>query len=109
MSSLTFKRFDTYPPLTVTLTDQNGPIDLSTASSVHMEMKSSVGTIIPSLAMASFSATSGVIQHTWVGSETSMADTWNLEWEIKWANGGVQTVPNTGIVAITIEQDIEVS
>lgn len=107
MADLTIKRFDTWPPVTIALSDVNGAINLTTASAVHMEMKSGVGTIIPSLGCPIASALGGVVQHTWVASETSMVDTWQAEWEILWANGGVQTVPNTGQLSIAIIPDIE--
>lgn len=107
MADLTIKRFDTFPPMSITLSDNNGPIDLTTASSVHMEMKSAVGTIIPSLGCPIASAAGGFVKHTFVASETSMVDTWTLEWEIGWANGGIQTVPNDGVKSLAIIPDIE--
>ncbi len=108
MADLTFKRFDTYPPMFASLTDSNGIINLSTASAVHMEMKSSTtGTIIPTLICVIASAAGGYVQHNWVASETSMADSWSAEFEILWANGGVQTVPNDGVKTILIEADLE--
>lgn len=112
MPDYTMKRNDTYPPLTVALSDLAGPIDLTAASAVHMEMKANVGTLIASLGCTIASAAGGVIKRNWgTGGlgETSMADTWSLEWEILWAAGGVQTVPNDGVRQLLIEPDIEAS
>ena len=109
MADYTIKRGDTYPPLTVTLSDLNGPINLTAASAVHLEMKSTVGTLIASLGCVIASPAGGVIQRNWGTTETSMVDTWSMEWEILWAAGGIQTVPNDGIRQLLVEQDIEAS
>jgi len=107
MANLVFKRFDTYPPLGATLSGASGVIDLSNASAVFFSMKSAVGTVVASMVMASVIATAGYVQHNWVASETSMADTWQGEFEIHWKAGGVQTVPNDGTVSLIIEADLE--
>lgn len=106
MADLTMKRNDTYPPLTVALSDASGPINLTAASAVHMEMKGAA-TLIASLACVIASPAGGVVQHNWSGSETNVADTWTLEWEILWAAGGVQTVPNDGQKSLAIVPDLE--
>lgn len=41
-SPLYIRRFDTYPPVTLTLLDQNGPISLTNASQVQFFMKGNV-------------------------------------------------------------------
>jgi hypothetical protein len=108
LADLTLKRFDTWPPLTVTLSDASGAINLTTASAVHMEMQNvAKSTTMASLGCPIASALGGVVTHTWVSSETAMVDTWSAEWEILWANGGVQTVPNDGVKSIAIVADIE--
>lgn len=108
MADLTLKRFDTWPPVVVALADASGPINLTTASAVHMEMQNAAkSTTMASLGMTIASAAGGVVTHTWVSAETSMMDTWSTEWEILWANGGVQTVPNDGQKSIAIVADIE--
>jgi hypothetical protein len=76
------KRNDTYPPISVTLSDASGPINLTAASAVHMEMKPTSGPVVPSLACTSASVAGGVTRHNWSISETDTADTWSLEWEI---------------------------
>lgn len=107
MADYTMKRYDTYPSLFCTLSDQNGVINLSTASQVRMIMKSSVGTII-SGSCAIASAPGGYVQHDWKATETNQLDTWNLEWEILWnAASGVQTVPNDSYKTLLIEADLE--
>jgi hypothetical protein len=108
VADLTLKRFDTWPPVVVALSDASGAIDLTTASAVHMEMQNAAkSTTMASLGCAIASAAGGVIKHTWVAAETAMVDTWSAEWEILWANGGVQTVPNDGQRSIAIISDIE--
>lgn len=109
MPDFTFKRFDTYPPLGITLSGASGPIDLSTASAVFMIMKSqAAGTVIASMLCASTIATAGYVKHYWNATETAMADTWLAEFEIHWAaSNGIQTVPNDSQKQILIETDLE--
>lgn len=108
MPDLTIKRFDTWPPVTIALSDASGAINLTTASAVHMEMVNAAkSTLIASMGCPIASALGGVVTHTWVAAETAMVDTWSLEWEILWANGGVQTVPNDGVKSLAIIPDIE--
>jgi hypothetical protein len=107
LADLTLKRGDTYPPLSVTLSDASGAINLTNASAVHMEMKAAAGTLIASLGCTIASAPGGFIQHAWAASETAMVDTWSLEWEILWQTGGIQTVPNDGVKSLAIIADIE--
>lgn len=104
------KRGDTYPPLTLNLTDSASAsgIDLTAASSVHMEMQNAAKTtLIASMGMVIASVLFGYVKHNWSVAETSMPDTWSLEWEILWANGGIQTVPNDGQKSLQINSDIE--
>lgn len=104
------KQFDTFPPLTVSLSDTNGPINLTTASAVAMRMQNAAkSTTMASLGCVIASAAGGVIQRNWgTGGtvETSMPDTWSLEWQVLWQAGGIQTVPNDGVKSLLIEADL---
>jgi hypothetical protein len=109
MADITLKRGDTYPPFSCNLTDSSGAsaIDLTTASSVHLEMKSTAGTLMASLGCTIPSPALGYVKHAWSATETAMVDTWTAELEILFANGGIQTVPNSGQFSIAIVPDIE--
>ena len=108
MADITYKRFDTYPPLGVTLTQANGSaVDLTTASAVYMTMKAQSGTVIPSVMMSSSIATAGYLKHYWQASEMSMADSWQLEWVVFWAaSNGVEHFPNDGTRSMLIEANL---
>ena len=166
---LTVKAHDTFPPVTASLADNNGFIDLTNATSVKFLMKGTsvlvtgtavkatvatptatassgsnvltsvssftnlsigssliaVGVIAPGAVVGSYSSGAGTInmvdasgnplnaigsgtgisvtinrgtvQYTWAAGDTSTVDTYNVEWEITWTGGGIQTVPNLGI------------
>lgn len=107
---LTLKAHDTYPPLKVVLSDSNGAIDLTTASQVKLVMKNTNGatSILVSGAMVIASAAGGYCTRTWAtATETAYPDTYNVEFEIAWSAGGIETVPNDIYRTLLIVQDIE--
>lgn len=106
MADLTLKRHDTYPPLRATLSDVNGPIDLTSAVSVKLIMKGKTSLVTGLCAIVSPS-TSGSIQYNWATNDLSVSDTYNVEFEIGWAGGGIQTVPNSGYSTIEVVDDLE--
>jgi hypothetical protein len=107
MPSLELKRFDTYPPVQATLTDSNGPINLASATTVKFIMKGTSVLVTGSCTIVN--AATGQVQYAWGVSDTSVADIYQVEFEIHWNNGGIQTVPNTtaGNPTIQIDADLE--
>lgn len=108
---LTLKAHDTFPSLKVTLSDTNGSIDLSTASQVNLVMKNtttSATSILVTGAMTIASAVGGYCTRVWASkTETAYPDTYNVEFEIFWSAGGVETVPNDIYRQILIVQDLD--
>lgn len=115
MADVTIKRNDTWPPLKAILSDANGPIDLTAASSVTLKMRSS--TVLVSAGAALITGpTAGEVTYYWKAAQTTPtalpADTgfvgvYNVEWEIQWSSGGVQTVPNINYSTIEIVPDLD--
>lgn len=104
MADQTFKQGQTSPPLGVTLAGASGPIDYTAASAVFMQMEAQAGgTFVASMLMASAIATSGYAKLFWAASQVAMPDSWNCEFVIQWANGGIQYVPNDVVKTILIE------
>jgi hypothetical protein len=105
---LIVKRFDTYPPLKATLTDSNGVIDLTSASTVKLIMKSQ--TVSPPALVTGYCTilsppSAGQVVYDWASMDLSVADTYQAEFEIAWSGGGIQTVPNAEAENIYIEVD----
>lgn len=110
MPDLIVKRFDTYPPVTAVLSDVNGPIDLTAASSVKFIMKGQQqSTVVTGTCAISSPANAGQVQYFWVSGNTSVADTYGVEFEITWQAGGKQTVPNSSVQNPTIEVDSDLN
>lgn len=105
MASLTVKRFDTYPPIAATLTDSNGPINLTNATTVKIILKGT--TVLITGTCTIVSPTAGTVQYAWTTGDTNIADTYQVEFEIHWAAGGIQTVPNAAAANLTIEIDAD--
>jgi hypothetical protein len=115
MADVTIKRNDTWPPLKAVLADDAGPINLAAAASVTLKMRSS--TVLVSAGSAVITnAAGGEVTYYWkaasVGPPAVPADTgfvgiYNVEWEITWSAGGVQTVPNSGYSTVEIVADLD--
>src|ERR1700733_8450843 len=90
---LTIKQGDTWPPLAAILSDANGPIDLSTATTIEIWMKGISGTVVSGLCTP-VDAAAGSIIYSWGPTDTAVPDTYNVEFEITWSGGGEETVPN---------------
>lgn len=103
MADLTIKTFDTYPPLVATLTDQNGPIDLTEATSVVVVLKGQSGATITGQCTIT-DAAQGVVSYQWEDGDTDNADTYQVEWMITWPSG-IQKVPNAAADNPTVEVD----
>lgn len=59
--------------------------------------------------LVSITYNKGTVQYTWGPTDTATIDTYQVEWEITWSAGKVQTVPNTASAnpSIQIVADLE--
>ncbi len=106
------KQNDTRPVYDVTLYEQIGqaaqtPINLTNATAVKFIMRA-VGSVTPKInaAMSIQSATSGTCRYIWTAGDSADAGSFNVEFEITWNDGGVETVPNSGYLSVVIEDDL---
>ncbi len=108
-ASAIWKRYDTYPPLAAVLSDTNGAIALTSASSVKAVWQSTTPPtqITGTGPMTIASAAGGYVTYGWQGSDLGYADTYNLEFEIHWQTGTIETVPNDGYATFKVEPDLE--
>lgn len=96
-ADFSIKKGDTRPALAATLKDNDVAIDLTNATSVLLLAKrttSQAGTPDISGTCTFVNRPAGQISYTWAAGNTSIVGIYNLEFQITWNDGGVETVPN---------------
>lgn len=111
MADFDIKRGDSWPPLDATLSDQDGPINLTTASSVKLLFKTLTGSTTYTRTCTIISAAAGQVRYAWTLADaatgpTSVVNSFNLEWEITWSDSTITTVPNVGYKQLSVTQDL---
>lgn len=111
MADITMKQDDTRPVLQrfllQTVDGATSPIALTVASAVRFTMRHQTATTLIATGMASIvAAASGQVSYTWASGQTATAGTYDAEWEIQWADGGYETVPNDTYMTVQIVADI---
>lgn len=108
MADVTMKKDDTRPKLVRSLTQTiNGvatTLPLTNASAVQFVMK--LETNLVSGAASISDAGTGQVTYVWQTGDTATAGIYNAEWEVKWDDGGYETVPNDGYFSIEIVDDL---
>lgn len=106
---IVIKRHDTRPIRTLTVVEQDPaaavgvsrPVDLTNATQAKLVGLSTSPTIL-----AFTNRTLGVVTWTPTAGETATAGTFQMEIEITWSDGGIETYPNDGYFTITIFPDL---
>lgn len=110
------KENDTRPAYVVTLKDNFGlpgeaVINLTTATKVDFIMREKGTTGAPKVkrTMTIVNAANGLVQHNWQATDTDTPGTFEVEFEITWNDGGIETVPNdkANNLIIEIGDDLE--
>jgi hypothetical protein len=88
------------------------PINLSTATSVTFKMRTAgaADTNAPTVSRAAQIGTpssAGRVRHNWTTADTAAIGEYEVEFEILWNDGGVETVPNDGYATINIVEDLD--
>lgn len=108
------KRGDTTPPIESELQDNDGqPVDL-TGASVRFLMKPRGGPTLTVDGAADVDAdpTTGRVSYSWVGpvgvtlGDTDEAGEYAAEWEVTFADGSVQTFPNSTYLNVLVKRDL---
>lgn len=97
----TIKQGDTRPAYVVDLIDDyklptEKPLNLTSATTVYFIMRAQGASVAPKVrtAMTVVDAAQGRVQHTWAVSDTDTIGQFDVEFEINWSDGGIETVPN---------------
>lgn len=97
---------DTAPPLTATLSNADGPQDLTGASVVARLKRSTDGEVVEVTMDIAADPTTGVVTHAWDPTETDEVLKYTVEFVVTFADGGVETFPNesSDVPSIAIRQ-----
>jgi hypothetical protein len=111
--AFTLKKNDTRPMFVAALRDKAGtgaeePLDLTGATEVLflMRLESATGPLVVTGTAEVTDAEEGVVQYEWSVGDTEISGTFVAEFQITWADGGIETVPNDGYVSIVITDDL---
>jgi hypothetical protein len=101
------KQHDTWPNWEGQLTDANGVVDLTNATSARLLRQPQPGGTLQDLALT-FKAprTSGFVVRDWVTGDNGTAATYKCEVEVTWNDGSIETFPNTGTYTMIVEPDL---
>ena len=109
------KQNDTRPTYIVQLMENvglpgEGPVNLTSASSVQfiMRLKSDSEDDPPQINEGAVieDAATGVVSYEWQPADTAAVGEYNVEFEVTWSDGGVETIPNEGFNEISIAYDL---
>ena len=87
---------DTWPPYMAILCDQNGPVDLTTATSIKIEMQGNTFASAQVSGAATATVIPGQIQYAWGPNDTAIADTYQVRVQITFADGYIVSFPDYG-------------
>lgn len=100
----THKRGDTVHDLTVVLSDDDGPIDLTSASSIVLVLTHRKTRTRETFAMSVVgAATDGRVEKTWAANEPSVEGDFDAEYQITFGVGQVLAVPSSGTLLYRID------
>lgn len=98
MADFTIKQGDTRPGMTAQLKDNEVPIDLTAATSVTFKMAPDAGGSLTVDSPCVFiDRDTGIVMYEWTTGDTATVGFYNIEFEIVWADLGVETVPNDDV------------
>lgn len=86
------------------------PINLSAATSVKFLMRSvNLSDDDPPKVTANCTITdavNGIVTYQWTGSDTDTSGTYNVEFQITWGDGRIQTIPNADYLTVEVVDDL---
>lgn len=105
MADIVIKRNDTLPRIAFTLSDANGPVDL-TGAIVKFQMKAVEGGVKIERDCTVEDAKAGKVSFSWQRPETDTAGSFLAEFEATWPDGSELTFPNDGYITVRIVEDL---
>ena len=107
MADLVRKQHDTWPMIEGQLKGNDIAVNLTTATSVKLLLKSQgSGSIEGGGTCTITDAAAGRVAYDLVGADTEDVTIFNGEFEVTWADGSIQTFPNSGYFTLEITPDL---
>lgn len=107
MMTFYIKQNDTRPILSATLINSDGSVPTLSGAAVSFKMrKSGASSTTVNDSAAISNATTGEVSYTWSGSDTATVGSYEGEFQVTFAAGGVQTFPNSNYIEIEVVDDI---
>jgi hypothetical protein len=100
----TIKQDDTYPALVATLSDANGPVDVTNATSIRLLLKGATAAV--SGVMTKVTASAGIVSYDWQAADTAVPGDYKGEIEVTWPGPKVETFPNDSYFTVTVVADL---
>ena len=112
--AFSIKQNDTRPIFLAALKDNFGlgseaPIDLSDPGvSVKFIMRKKGTQAEPKVVAAAtiVNGEEGIVSYQWLAANTNEVGEFDAEFEITYADGGIETVPNIGYLSVTVVDDL---
>jgi hypothetical protein len=103
----TIKQNDDSPSMLATMLDADDEIVPLNGATVrfHMRTLGSRELIVDEAAVV-VDAPNGLVRYNWSLADTATAGSFQAEFEVTYADGGVETFPNDSYIAVTIYDDI---
>lgn len=106
MNTFTTKQHDTRTALKAIHKDSTGtPVNL-TGATVKFLMKSAAGVVKVNRLAEIHNAVGGEVWVVWQASEVDTTGVYRGEFEVTYADGKIETFPNSGYIVINIEPDL---
>jgi len=101
------KENDTSPALRAVLKDSDGvAVDL-TGASVRFHMRNtSNNNVVVDKAATIVTAASGIVAYNWQADDITVVGQFEIEFEVTFSDGGIQTFPNQGYGTVVVADDL---
>jgi hypothetical protein len=98
---------DTLPPYTATLTYNNAPVNLTTATSVTFIMANYFSGVVATGTATIVSASTGQVSYSWGSSDLATPGVYSIQWEVTFPTGNA-TYPAHGYNYLTVLNNLAI-
>lgn len=110
MTQFRITQNDTAPPIQSKLTDEGVPIDLSNASNITFNMVDKFSRKVISDDLTGrvniLDEGSGQVEYTWKDGDTSDVGTYDVEWQVLYDDGKVETFPTGFELTVEVVEEV---
>ena len=104
-STFKIKRNDTSPAISQQLLDSDGnAVDITGATIKFLMARR--GPLKVNGTATIVTAATGMVKYQWVAADTDTVGLYQIEWEVTYSGGGVETFPNEGYNYVHVETDL---